>query len=95
MGAVSFVGDFLVVACVLVGSFFYSAFYGILRHIRSLCVLHEGAETGIGSGVGTAGFGGYGDFLTYAGKCTRNVTPAFEFACFAVFKCSSHGVSYN
>ena len=88
--AVSFVSDFLVVVCVFVGSLLDSALNSVFGHVCGFGVLHKRTETGVGVWVGTACFGGYGDFLAYARESTRHIAPAFEFTGFAVFKCSSH-----
>ena len=88
--SVAFVGYFLVVAGILVGSLLDGAFNGVLGHVGSLGVLHQGAQTRITVGIGTAGLSGYGDFLTDARECARHVAPAFELTGFTIFKCSSH-----
>ena len=43
VGAVSLVGDLLVVAGILIGSLLDGAFHGVLGHVGGLGVLHEGA----------------------------------------------------
>ena len=89
-GAVSFVYDFLVVACILVGGLLDGAVDGVLRHVCSLGVSHEGTEARVGLRVRTAGLDGDGDFLTDFSECARHIAPSFQFSCFAIFKRSSH-----
>ena len=54
-------------------------------HIIPTCVVGSAIAGGL-----SALFGCYGDFFTQFCECARHVSPALQFGCFAIFKCSSH-----
>ena len=91
---VSFVYDFLVVACILVGSLLDGAFNGVLRHIGCFCVLQEHTQAGVAGRVRASGFHRDSDFLTDFCERTRHVAPTFQFSRFAIFKSSSHEYTF-
>ena len=91
---ISFISDFLVIRSIFRDCSFDSPFYIFFRHIFSLGILNQNTKTGIVCWVGATGFYGNIDFFSDSGKRTGHITPSFQFACFAVFKRSSHNIFY-
>ena len=89
VGAVSFIYDFLVVFLVLFRGAFDCPFDVVLGHVLRLGRLDDGSQAGVGGRVAPV-LGCNRDFLAQAGEGAGHVAPAFEFAGFSIFECSSH-----
>ena len=77
IGAVAFIDDFLVVGVIFVGCFLDCSFHSVLRHVFSLCILHQGSKARVGVGVGTTCLCSNGDFLAEFGEYTGHIAPSF------------------